>query len=53
MIVFTLINSVDTLADGMSAYSLTTYYIDLKFHIKKSTLGDIMSVSYFLASLRT
>jgi len=44
---------VDSLADGMTPYSLTNYYMDQKFHLKKSTLGDIMSVSYFLAATST
>jgi MFS family permease len=41
---------VDSLADGMVGYSLTNYYLDLKFHLAKSTLGDIMSISYVLSS---
>ncbi|KAH8590578.1 major facilitator superfamily domain-containing protein [Bisporella sp. PMI_857] len=44
---------VDSLADGMVGYSLTTYYIDQKFHIAKSTLGDIISSSYILSSFST
>lgn len=44
---------VDSLADGMVSYSLTNYYIDRKFHLAKSTLGDITSISYFLSSLST
>lgn len=44
---------VDSLADGMVGYSLTTYYMDQKFDIRKSTLGDIVSVSYILSSLST
>jgi len=32
---------VDSLADGMVGYSLTTYYMDQKFDLPKSTLGDI------------
>lgn len=44
---------VDSLADGMTSYSLTNYYMDQKFHLAKSTLGDITSISYFLASLST
>ena len=45
--------SVDSLADGMVGYSLTIYYLDQKFHMSKSTLGDIISVSYLLSSLST
>lgn len=44
---------VDSLADGMTSMSLTNYYMDEKFHLKKSTLGDILSVSYFLAATST
>lgn len=44
---------VDSLADGMTPYSLTNYYMDEKFHLKKSTLGDILSISYFLAATST
>ncbi len=43
--------SVDSVADGMVSMALTTYYMDKKFHLPKSTLGDILSVSYFLSSL--
>jgi len=45
--------AIDAIADGMVPYSLTNYYTDLKFHLPKSTLGDIQSASYFLASLST
>ena len=44
---------IDSLADGMVGYSLTIYYMDQKFHLAKSTLGDIISASYFLSSLST
>jgi MFS family permease len=44
---------VDSLADGMVSYALTTYFIASKFTIKKSTLGDIVSASYFLSSIST
>ena len=44
---------VDSLADGMVSMSLTTYYLDLKFHLSKSSLGDMISIGYFLASLST
>ena len=44
---------VDALADGMVGYSLTVYYIDQKFNLAKSTLGDITSVSYILSSIST
>ena len=45
--------AIDSLADGMVGYSLTTYYLDQKFHLSKSALGDITSVSYLLSSLST
>jgi MFS family permease len=44
---------VDSIADGMVPYSLTNYYMDQKFHLAKSTLGDITSVSYLLSSIGT
>jgi MFS family permease len=44
---------VDSLADGMVGYSLTTYYMDQKFDLPKSTLGDITSISYILSSFST
>jgi MFS family permease len=51
MVVLWFLLMVDSLADGMANMSLTTYYIDQKFHLPKSTLGDVVSISYFLASL--
>lgn len=45
--------AVDSMADGMVSYSLTTYYMDRKFSISKSALGDIISTSYFLSSCST
>lgn len=45
--------AVDSLADGMVGYSLTVYYMDKKFDIAKSTLGDITSISYFISSCFT
>jgi MFS family permease len=44
---------VDSLADGMVSMSLTTYYMDQKFQLPKSTLGDIVSAGYLLASCST
>jgi MFS family permease len=44
---------VDSLADGMTGYSLTVYYMDQKFDLPKSTLGDITSISYVLSSCST
>lgn len=43
--------TMDAVTDGMVSYPLTSYYLDLKFHMSKSTLGDILSVSYFLACI--
>ncbi|KAI1453187.1 MFS general substrate transporter [Annulohypoxylon moriforme] len=43
--------AVDSLADGMVPYSLTNYYMNEKFHPRKSTLGDITSFSYFLGAI--
>ncbi|ETI29370.1 hypothetical protein G647_01823 [Cladophialophora carrionii CBS 160.54] len=42
---------IDSLADGMVPYSLTNYYMDVKFHPSKSTLGDVTSLSYFLGAI--
>jgi hypothetical protein len=44
---------VDSLADGMVGYSLTVFYMDQKFHPRKSTLGDITSISYILSACST
>ncbi|CAI6282217.1 unnamed protein product [Periconia digitata] len=43
--------SVDSLADGMTPYSLMNYYVDQKFHLSKSALGDITSASQFLCAV--
>jgi MFS family permease len=45
--------ALDSVADGMVPYSLTNYYMDEKFHLAKSTLGDIQGVSYVLAAIGT
>lgn len=44
---------VDSLADGMSTISFTTYYMDEKFQLPKAALGDTVSASYFLGALST
>lgn len=44
---------VDSLADGMTGYSLTIYYMERVLDIAKSTLGDITSFSYVLAACST
>lgn len=43
--------SIDSLADGMAPISLTTYYMDEKFHPSKSALGDVTSASYMLGAI--
>lgn len=45
--------TVDSLADGMVSYTLTNYYLDRKFHLSKSRLGDIMSICYILGAIST
>lgn len=42
--------AIDSLADGMVPYSLTNYYLDIKFHPDKSVLGDVTSVNYLLGA---
>jgi len=44
---------VDSLADGMANMSLTSYYLDQKFSLLKSVLGNIVSTSYLLAAVAT
>lgn len=41
---------VDSTADGMVNMSLTTYYMDQKFHVSKASLGSMVSIAYLLAS---
>lgn len=43
--------AVDSLASGMVPYSLINFYMDRKFHMPKSTLGDIMSVVWIMSSI--
>ncbi|KFA76007.1 hypothetical protein S40288_00291 [Stachybotrys chartarum IBT 40288] len=43
--------AIDSLADGMCSNTLTNYYLDRKFHLAKSTLGDIMSTAHVLATV--
>lgn len=43
--------AIDSLASGMVPYSLINFYMDRKFHMPKSTLGDIMSVVWIMASI--
>ncbi|KAJ4343008.1 hypothetical protein N0V87_000726 [Didymella glomerata] len=43
--------AIDSLADGMTPYSLMNYYVEQKFHASKATLGDITSASQFLCAV--
>lgn len=43
--------AIDSLADGMTPYSLINYYVNQKFHLSKATLGDITSASQFLCAV--
>lgn len=43
--------AIDSLASGMVPYSLINFYLDRKFHMPKSSLGDIMSVVWVMASI--
>ena len=42
---------IDSLADGMTPYSLQNYYVDQKFHLSKASLGDLTSASQFLCAV--
>jgi MFS family permease len=44
---------IDSLADGMVSQTLTTYYLDRKFSLSKSALGNIMAVALILATVST
>lgn len=44
---------VDTMADGMVSLPLTTFFMERKFSVTASALGDIASISYFLAAIST
>ncbi|KAM5349361.1 hypothetical protein ACJ41O_005866 [Fusarium nematophilum] len=44
---------VDSLADGMVSQTLTTYFIDRKFQLSKTALGDIMSTALTLGVVST
>ena len=43
--------AVDSLADGMVPFSLTNYYLELKFDPTKSALGDINGIAYLLGAI--
>ncbi|KAK3345594.1 major facilitator superfamily domain-containing protein [Neurospora tetraspora] len=51
MLILWALLMADNAADGMVSMSLTTYYMDQKFHLPKSMLGDFLSTAYFLAAL--
>ncbi|KAF1997461.1 major facilitator superfamily MFS_1 [Amniculicola lignicola CBS 123094] len=52
MIPLWILLSIDSLADGMTPYSLMNFYISTKFPtLTKSTLGDITSASQFLCAV--
>lgn len=44
---------VDSLSDGMVSRTLTTYFLELKFHLSEESLGHIMSISLALATIST
>jgi MFS family permease len=44
---------IDTFADGMVSMTLTMYYMDRKFHLAKSWLGDVLTSAYILAGFST
>lgn len=44
---------VDSLADGMVNFTLTNYYVDRKFHVPKTVLGDIMSTALLVGTIFT
>ena len=43
--------AIDSMADGMVPASMTNYFMDIKFHPAKSTLGGVSSVCYFLGAV--
>lgn len=46
-----LLFAVDSLASGMVPYSLINFYVDRKFHMPKSTVGNIMSATWIMSSV--
>ncbi|ROV89715.1 hypothetical protein VMCG_10356 [Cytospora schulzeri] len=46
-----LLFAVDSLASGMVPYSLINFYVDRKFHMPKSTVGNIMSATWIMSSI--
>jgi hypothetical protein len=43
--------AVDSVADGMSPFAFANYFMDLRFHPDKATLGYVTSVAYFLGAV--
>ena len=43
--------AIDSIAEGMAPYALTTYYMDQNFEPDKSTLGHVTSIAYFLGAV--
>ncbi|KAF2183803.1 para-aminobenzoate synthase [Zopfia rhizophila CBS 207.26] len=41
----------DSLGSGMVPFSLVNFYMDRKFHLKKSKLGSIMSATWFVSTI--
>lgn len=44
---------LDALAESMVTYTLTNYYIDRKFDLSKSSLGNLMSLAFILGTVST
>ncbi|TLD35604.1 MFS general substrate transporter [Venturia nashicola] len=42
--------ALDSFADGMTPYTLKNYYLDQKFKLPKSALGDITAVSQWICA---
>jgi MFS family permease len=45
--------AVDSLGGGMSPWSFVNYYVDQKFSMPKSALGDVSSAAYLLGAAST
>ncbi|KAJ3544985.1 hypothetical protein NM208_g2749 [Fusarium decemcellulare] len=45
--------TIDSLADGMVSWTLTTYFLDRKFHLPKARLGDYMSAALIVGTITT
>jgi MFS family permease len=45
--------AVDSLGGGMSPWSFVNYYVDQKFSVPKSALGDVSSAAYLLGAAST